>query len=78
MFLRLFFVVSSSFLRSLFVIASLHSTFSVILPPIAYDLRPIAYFSFFRLETPFLPFFDLLYYSINQLLTYPFYTNRPR
>ena len=35
-------------------------------------------FFFFRLETPFLPFFALLYYIINQLFIYPFYTNRPR
>jgi len=34
--------------------------------------------SFFRLETLFLTFFALLYYIINQLFTYPFYTNRPR
>ena len=33
---------------------------------------------FFRLETPFLPFFASLYYIINQLLIYPSYTNRPR
>ena len=46
-------------------------------PPSAYGLRPIASSSFFRLETPFLPFFALLYYSMNQLFIYPFYTNRP-
>jgi len=34
--------------------------------------------SFFRLETPFLPFFVSLYHTMNQLLIYPFYTNRPR
>ena len=34
--------------------------------------------SFFRLETPFLTFLMLLYYSMNQPLIYPFYTNRPR
>ena len=34
--------------------------------------------SFFRLETPFLPFLTLLYYIINQLFIYPSYTNRPR
>jgi len=33
---------------------------------------------FFRLETPFLPFFVSLYYTINQLFIYPSYTNRPR
>ena len=33
---------------------------------------------FFRLETLFLTFLALLYYSMNQLLIYPFYTNRPR
>ena len=61
-----------------FASPSLHSPFSVILPPSAYGLRPSAYSSFFRLETPFLPFFVSLYYTINQLFTYPFYTNRPR
>ena len=35
-------------------------------------------FSFFRLETPILPFLALLYYTMSQLLIYPFYTNRPR
>gem|GEM_PF-6122092 len=34
--------------------------------------------SFFRLETPFLVFLALLYYSMNQLLIYPSYINRPR
>jgi len=33
---------------------------------------------FFRLETPFLTFLALLYDIMNQLFTYPFYTNRPR
>ena len=51
--------------------------FSFILPPSVYDLRPIASSSFFRLETPFLTFLALLYYSMNQLLIYPFYINRP-
>ena len=48
------------------------------LSPSAYGLRPIAYSSFFRLETLFLPFLALLYYIINQFFTHPFYTNRPR
>ena len=48
------------------------------LSPIAYGLRPITSSSFFRLETPFSPFLVLLYHIINQLLIYPFYTNRPR
>ena len=52
--------------------------FSFILPPSAYGLRPIASSSFFRLETPFLTFLMLLYHSMNQQLTHPFYTNRPR
>ena len=47
-------------------------------PPSAYGLRPSASSSFFRLETPFLPFLALLYYTINQLFIYPSYTNRPR
>ena len=55
-----------------------HSPFSFTLPPSAYGLRPIASFSFFRLETPFLTFLALLYYSMNQQLIYPSYTNRPR
>ena len=55
-----------------------HFPFSVILPPTAYALRPIASSSFFRLETPFLTFLALLYYSMNQQLIYPSYTNRPR
>ncbi|EKY05058.1 hypothetical protein HMPREF9078_02010, partial [Capnocytophaga sp. oral taxon 380 str. F0488] len=42
-------------------------------PPSVYDLRPSAYSFFFRLETLFLTFLALLYYSINQLLIYPFY-----
>ena len=46
--------------------------------PIAYALRPMTYSSFFRLETPFLPFFVPLYYAMNQPLIYPSYTNRPR
>ena len=57
-----------------------HSSFSpffVMLPPIAYGLRPSAYSSFFRLETPFLAFLALLYYIMSQLFTHPFYTNRP-
>ncbi|EKY03699.1 hypothetical protein HMPREF9078_02490 [Capnocytophaga sp. oral taxon 380 str. F0488] len=33
--------------------------------PSAYGLRPITYSSFFRLKTPFLPFFVLLYYAMN-------------
>ncbi|EKY17663.1 hypothetical protein HMPREF9072_00273 [Capnocytophaga sp. oral taxon 324 str. F0483] len=33
---------------------------------------------FFRLETSFLTFLLLLYYTMNQPLTHPFYTNRPR
>ena len=33
---------------------------------------------FFRLETPFLPFFVSLYHTISQSFIYPFYTNRPR
>ncbi len=41
-------------------------------------LRDSYPFSFFRLETSFLAFLVLLYYIINQLLIYPFYTNRPR
>ncbi|EKY12810.1 hypothetical protein HMPREF9072_01837 [Capnocytophaga sp. oral taxon 324 str. F0483] len=45
---------------------------------IAYGLKPITSSSFFRLETPFLPFLLLLYYIINQLFIHPFYTNRPR
>ena len=53
-------------------------SFSFILPPSAYGLRPIASSSFFRLETLFLPFFALLYYIMNQLFTHPFYSNRPR
>ena len=52
--------------------------FPVTLPPSAYALRPNASSSFFRIETPFLAFFVLLYYIINQLFIYPFYTNRPR
>ena len=52
--------------------------FSVILPPIAYALRPSSCSFFFRLETLFLPFFAPLYYTINQFFTHPFYTNRPR
>ena len=52
--------------------------FSVTLPPSAYGLRSITSSSFFRLETPFLTFLALLYYTINQLFAYPFYTNRPR
>ena len=52
--------------------------FSFILPPSAYGLRPNTSFSFFRLETPFLTFFMLLYYSMNQQLIHPSYTNRPR
>ena len=52
--------------------------FSSILSPSTYGLRPIASSSFFRLETPFLTFLMLLYYSMNQQLIYPFYTNRPR
>ena len=58
-----------------------HSSFSpffVILPPIAYGLRPITSSLFFRLETPFLPFFASLYYTMSQSLIHPFYTNRPR
>ena len=47
-------------------------------PPTTYDLRPGTYSFFFRLETPFLTFFALLYYTIIQSLIYPFYTNRPR
>ena len=57
-----------------------HSSFSpffVILPPSTYGLRPITSSFFFRLETLFLPFFASLYYAIIQLLTHPFYTNRP-
>ena len=60
---------------------SRHSSFlpfSIILPPIAYGLRPSAYSLFFRLETLFLPFFASLYYIMSQILIYPFYTNRPR
>ncbi len=52
--------------------------FSFILPSSAYGLRPITSSSFFRLETPFLTFFMLLYYSMNQQLIHPSYTNRPR
>jgi len=52
--------------------------FSFILPSSAYGLRPIASSSFFRLETPFLTFLMLLYYSMNQQLIHPSYTNRPR
>ena len=52
--------------------------FSVTLPPSAYGLRPSASSSFFRLETLFLPFFALLYHNMNQPLTHPSYTNRPR
>jgi len=47
-------------------------------PPIAYGLSPSASSSFFRLETPFLTFFALLYDIMNQLFIHPFYTNRPR
>ena len=47
-------------------------------PPSAYGLRPSAYSFFFRLETPFLTFFVSLYYTMNQSLIYPFYTNLPR
>ena len=66
-------------LPSSFIIRlSLLLPFSIILPPSAYGLRPIACSSFFRLETSFLPFFASLYYTINQLFIYPFYTNRPR
>ena len=46
--------------------------------PTAYGLRSIASSSFFRLETPFLTFFALLYDIMNQLFIHPFYTNRPR
>ncbi|SQA94107.1 Uncharacterised protein [Capnocytophaga ochracea] len=46
--------------------------------PSAYGLRPSTSSSFFRLETPFLPFFVSLYYIMNQLFIHPFYTNRPR
>ncbi|EKY14210.1 hypothetical protein HMPREF9072_01155 [Capnocytophaga sp. oral taxon 324 str. F0483] len=46
--------------------------FSVTLPPSAYALRPSASSSFFRLETPFLPFLLLLYYTMNQLFIHPF------
>ena len=67
---HIFFVIRlSSFVISLFF--PLH-------PPSAYGLRPITYSLFFRLETPFLPFFTSLYYTMNQLFTHPFYTNRPR
>ena len=52
--------------------------FSVILPPSAYGLRPSISSSFFRLETPFSPFFVSLYYIMSQLFIYPSYTNRPR
>ncbi|AVM55715.1 hypothetical protein C3V44_08870 [Capnocytophaga sp. oral taxon 864] len=52
--------------------------FPVTLPPSAYGLRSITSSLFFRLETLFLTFLDLLYYSMNQLFIYPFYTNRPR
>ena len=48
------------------------------LSPSAYGLRPSVSSSFFRLETPFLPFFTSLYYIISQLFIYPSYTNRPR
>jgi len=63
---------------SLVIHHSLFLPFSVTLPPSAYGLRPITYSFFFRLETPILTFLVLLYYIMNQLLTYPFYTNRPR
>ena len=53
-------------------------SFSFILPPSAYGLRPITYSSFFRLEILFLTFLALLYYIMNQLLIHPSYTNRPR
>ena len=55
-----------------------NSPFCVILPPSAYGLRPITYSFFFRLETLFLTFLVLLYYIMNQLFIYLFYTNRPR
>ena len=48
------------------------------LSPTAYGLRPSASSSFFRLETLFLSFFALLYYTISQLFIYSSYTNRPR
>ncbi|EKY13873.1 hypothetical protein HMPREF9072_01266, partial [Capnocytophaga sp. oral taxon 324 str. F0483] len=34
--------------------------------------------SFFRLETLILTFLALLYCTMNQFFTHPFYTNRPR
>jgi len=41
-------------------------------------LSPFIRSDFFRLETSFLAFLALLYCGMNQLLIYPFYTNRPR
>ncbi|AVM55873.1 hypothetical protein C3V44_09805 [Capnocytophaga sp. oral taxon 864] len=71
---EIFITFSSSFV-------SRHSSFHYFFRHTSpYCLWPKAYclFSFFRLETPFLTFLALLYYSMNQLLIYPFYTNRPR
>ena len=41
-------------------------------------LNPFIRSDFFRLETSFLAFLTLLYYGMNQPLTYLFYTNLPR
>ena len=66
--------ITSVIRLSSFVIPSLFRH----IPPSAYGLRPNASSLFFRLETLFLPFFVSLYYTMSQLLIYPFYTNRPR
>ena len=87
--LRSFFVLSSFFLRPFLIDRATCSypcdshppvwlTLFRYTPPSAYGLRPITSSSFFRLETSFLTFLELLYYGINQLLIYLFYTNRPR
>ena len=47
-------------------------------PPYCLWSKAECLFPFFRLETPFLTFFALLYDIMSQLLIHPFYTNRPR